>query len=133
MQNTSRKISTEKQWLEAIEAYELGTHHAAQIAAELGVSSATVSREFKRRGAHKGCRVEETVADLKAELDARAHVRERRRRLEQQAAIERLEAMNRLMDEMIKALVAAERRGDMSAAALMVNEIGRTLGVKGLR
>ena len=54
MSQTHRKSITEEQWDEAVASYELGYQNGAQIARQLGVSPATVSREFKRRGARKG-------------------------------------------------------------------------------
>ena len=70
MSQTHRKSITDEQWDEATASYELGYQNGAQIARELGVSPATVCREFKRRRARKGCRVAEVVAELVAKLDA---------------------------------------------------------------
>ena len=124
---------TEELWRQAVDAYELGTKHAAEIAKELGVSPATVSREFKRRGCRKACRVAETVVELEAALDAKARREARRRQAREAATAERSAALDKLMDEMVKSLIAAERAGKLSSAAPKVAEIGKALGVKGLR
>ena len=113
-----------------MEAYELGTKHAVHIAADLGVSAATVSREFKRRGARKACRVAETVAELEASLEIKARKRACRRRAEEAAAWERFHAINSLIGDMVKTVLAAQRTGDLAAAAAKVAEVGETLGVK---
>ena len=89
MSSENRKIITETQWEWAVEAYELGTKHGAQIARELDVSPATISREFKRRGCRKACRVAEIVTALEAVLDAKDRVRARQRAAEEAAATER--------------------------------------------
>lgn len=130
MQQTKPKTITEEHWREAVDAYELGTKHAVQIAADLGVSSATVSREFKRRGARKACRVAESVAELEAVLEVKARRRACRRRVEEAAAMERLAAINNLIDDMVKSVFAAQRTGNLAAAAAKVAEVGATLGVK---
>lgn len=133
MPNKHLPAIREEQWLEAVQAFELGTHHAVDIAADLGVSAATVSREFKRRGARKACRVAESVAELEAALDAKARREAPRRRAQEAAAVERLAAINTVIGNMVKSLVAAERTGNLASAAPKVKEIGRALGVKGLR
>lgn len=128
-----RKSITEQQWLEAVEAYELGTKHAVEIARNLGVSPATVSREFKRRGAQKACRVEETVADLKAALDEKARREARRRAAQEAAALERSAELNRLVDELMRSVMTASKAGDLTLANPTITEISKALGVKGLR
>jgi len=130
--NTAPRI-TEQQWLEAVEAFELGHRNGSQIARDLGVSAATVSREFKRRGARKACRVAEIVVELEASLDAKARRRARERSAQEAAALERLALLDALIGDMVKSLIVAERAGDLAAARPKVNEIGRALGVKGLR
>ena len=75
MSSTHRSKITEQQWLEAVEAFELGYEHGSQIARRLGVAPSTVTREMKRRGAQKACRVHEAIAALEAELDAKAQRR----------------------------------------------------------
>ena len=132
MPQKTKTSVTEEQWLEAVAAFELGTHHANELAADLGVSPATVSREFKRRSARKACRVAEVVADLEASLDAKARQRARQRATDEAAALERSAAFDVLIGGMMKSLVAAERAGSLSSAARKVNDVGRALGVRGL-
>lgn len=133
MQIDRRTLVTEAQWLEAVAAYELGLQHAADIARELGVSPATVSREFKRRGCRKGCRAMETVAELKAALDAKAHREARRRAALEATAMERRAKLDRLMHEMVKSLIAADKAGDLALAAPKIADIGNALCLKPLR
>lgn len=133
MPKRSHIIITEEQWRKAAETYELGTHHAIQIAKILGVSPATVSREFSRRGCRKGCRVEETVAELKAALDARARARFRRQDLEQLAAMERMNLTNQMIGAMMKALIVAERAGNICSVDPFIKDVGKALGMKGRR
>ena len=127
MQNDPRKIVTEQQWRDAIDAYELGGQHANQIAADLGVSPATVSREFKRRGARKACRVAESIAPLVAELDEKDRRLAPARRAREAAAMERLSAINGLIDEMMKSIIAADRAGSLAAAAPVVEKVRSSL------
>jgi IS30 family transposase len=127
MQKEPRNIITEDQWRAAIDAYELGRKHASQIATDLGVSPATVSREFKRRGARKACRVAESIAPLVAELDAKDRRLAPLRRAKEAAAMERLAAINGLIDEMMKGIIAADRAGNLAAAASVVERVRRSL------
>jgi IS30 family transposase len=127
------KTITEDQWLEAVGAYELGTKHAVEIGRDLGVSAATVSREFKRRGARKACRVAESVAELEAALDVKAQRKARQRHLQEAAAMERSAELDRLVSELMRSIMAAERAGSLASAAPKVTEIGKALGVKGVR
>ena len=127
MHQTKPKTITEEQWHHAVETYELGTKHAAQIAHELGVSPATVSREFKRRGARKACRVAESVADLETALDAKDRRLAPLRRAKEAAAMERLATINSLIDGMMKSLIAADRAGNLAATGPMVEKVRRSL------
>ena len=103
-----RLAVTQEQWDEAAAAYELGTKHGAQIARELGVSPATVTREFQRRGCRKGCRVDEYVAEFLARLDA-----EEKEKAEAKAATAAAtkRAISRFVDEIFDAIAAAEDAG----------------------
>jgi IS30 family transposase len=127
METTSRRSISTKQWNEAAEQYELGVKHARQIARELGVSPATVSREFKRRGCQKACRVAESIAPLIAELDAKDRAKARQREMEAAVAVA---ATDGLIDEMMRSIVAAAKSGDLTQAAPTIKEIGSTLGVR---
>jgi IS30 family transposase len=120
MSQTHRVTVTEEQWDEAAASYELGYSNGAQIARELGVSPATVSREFKRRGARKGCRVGEVVAELVAKLDAEA--KERQAEAEARAA-----AIHALAGELVDAVFAADRAGDLTMANPDIARIDKAL------
>jgi IS30 family transposase len=120
MSQTHRVTVTEEQWDEAVACYELGYQNGAQIARELGVSAATVCREFKRRGARKGCRVGEVVAELVAKLDAEAKER-------QAAAEARAAAISALAGELVDAVFAADQAGDLTMANQNIARIDRAL------
>jgi hypothetical protein len=120
MSQARRKSITKEQWDEATASYELGYRNGAQIARELGVSPATVSREFKRRGARKGCRVGEVVAELVAKLDAEA--KERQAEAEAKAA-----AISALAGQLIDAVFAADRAGDITKSDRDIARIDRAL------
>jgi IS30 family transposase len=120
MSQTHRISITKEQWDEATASYELGYQNGAQIARELGVSPATVSREFKRRGARKGCRVVEVVAELVARLDADAE--ERRVLAEARAA-----TINALAGQLVDAVFAADEAGDLTIANREIARIDKAL------
>jgi hypothetical protein len=120
MSQTHRKSITKEEWDEAVESYELGYQNGAQIARELGVSPATVCREFKRRDARKGCRVGEVVAELVGRLDAEAE--ERRAVAEARAA-----AINALAAQLVDAVFAADRAGDLTQANRDIARIDKAL------
>jgi hypothetical protein len=109
MPRTHRVSVTKKQWDEAAADYELGHKHAAQIARELRVSAATVSREFKRRGCVKASRIAETVAAIEARLDAEA---DERARVEAAAEVERQKLLSRLVTEFFDTSEAVKSRGE---------------------
>jgi len=133
MANEKSKSITKQQWQAAVEAYELGTKHASQIAQELGVSPATVSREFKRRGCRKACRVAESVAALNAAFDARDRIMARRREVEEAAAAQRSAALDQLIGGMVRSLIAADKAGNLAAVGPAMEKARKSLGVKALR
>jgi IS30 family transposase len=120
MSQTHRASIKKEQWDEATASYELGYQNGAQIARQLGVSPATVCREFKRRGARKGCRVGEVVAELVAKLDAEA--REREAIAEARAA-----AISALAGELVDAVFAADQAGDLTMANREIARIDKAL------
>jgi IS30 family transposase len=124
MSQTHRKSITKEQWAEAATDYELGHKHGAQIARELGVSPATVSREFKRRGCVKACRVGEFVADLEVRLNVEA---ERKARAKAAADAERAKALDSLVGELMDAITAANQAGNLSMANPDIARIDRAL------
>ena len=133
MSSENRKIITETQWEWAVEAYELGTKHGAQIARELDVSPATISREFKRRGCRKACRVAEIVTALEAALDAKDRVRARRREAEEAAVAERCAMLDKLIGGMVKSIIAADRAGTLAAAGPAIEKMRKSIGARPLR
>lgn len=124
MSKTQRVPVTKKQWDEAAAAYELGDKHASQIARELSVSPATVSREFKRRGCVKASRVAETIAKIEARLDAEAA---EKARADAVAAAERRSTVGMLVEELMEALEAAKQQGGVSMANPDIARIDREL------
>ncbi|HEY8592732.1 MAG TPA: hypothetical protein VIL42_07695 [Sphingomicrobium sp.] len=120
MSQAPRKSITNEQWDEAAASYELGYRNGAQIARDLGVSPATVCREFRRRGARKGCRVGEVVAELVAKLDAEAADR-------QAAAEAKAASISALMGELIDTVFAANEAADLTLANPDIRRIERAL------
>lgn len=108
MPRRHRVSVTEKQWDEAAADYELGHKHAAEIARDLGVSAATVSREFKRRGCVKACRIGETFAAIEARLDAEA---EAKACAKAAAEAERKRLVSRLIEEFFVTSDSVRKRG----------------------
>jgi IS30 family transposase len=124
MSQTQRITVTKEQWDEAAEAYELGHQHAAEIARELGVSPATVSREFARRGCVKACRIAETIAKIEAGLDAEVQDRILAKAA---TAMEVKKAISRFVDEIFDAIDAANRAGEPLGANPEVAKIDSAL------
>jgi IS30 family transposase len=117
MPRRHRVSVTQKQWDEAAADYELGHKHAAQIARDLGVSAATVSREFKRRGCVKACRIGETFAAIEARLDAQAEEQAR-------AEAERKALVSRLVEEFFETSHAVRNRGEDPDSDRELDRIG---------
>jgi len=124
MSQTHGVALTKQQWEEAAAAYELGHKHAAQIARELGVSAATVSREFARRGCVKGSRIAETIAEIETRLDAEANERARAKAA---ADAERKALVSQLVNELFDAFDAADLAGEPREANPNIARIGREL------
>jgi len=117
---------TRTRWDEAAADYELGHKHAVQIARELGVSPATVSREFKRRGCIKASRIAETFAAIEARLDAEAEARARSKVVRDEA---RTRALSALVDELMDVIEAAGENGDLTTANPDIARIDRALQI----
>ena len=124
MSQTHRKSITKEQWDEAAASYELGYSNGAQIARELGVSPATVSREFKRRGCVKASRIAEFVADLEARLDAEA---EQKAQAKAAADAERAKALDHLVGELMDAIMKANQAGKLTMANPEIARIDKAL------
>jgi DNA-binding MurR/RpiR family transcriptional regulator len=129
----TQKAITEKQWKRAADAYEVGTKSGRQIASEFGVSPSTVSRELKRRGCVEWSKAPKFNAALEAELDRQARARAPMEDARHTAALARVAATDRLITDMMRAIIAAEKLGNLSLAAGMIKETGKSLGVTGLR
>lgn len=121
MSQIRRVAVTKEQWDEAAADYELGKKHLRQIARGLGVSPATVTREFQRRGCRKACRVDEYVAEFIAKLDAEA---DERARAKAAADAARKALVSRLVDELWDALHAADQAGEPREADSNIARIG---------
>ena len=124
MSQTHQKSITKEQWDEAAASYELGYSNGAQIARELGVSPATVSREFKRRGCVKASRIAEFVAELEARLDAEAKEKAHRQQAE---ATARAATMDALIGELMDTIMKANQEGNLSMANPDIARIDRAL------
>ena len=121
---------SEVQWLAAADDYELGNKSGRQIARDLGVSPATVSRRMKQRGAKKGSRVNESIENLVSVLDRRARYAAHMR---VQDSIRRrgiAEANMQAVGAMVAALIAADRQGDLTSAAPLIDRMQSLLGEK---
>jgi IS30 family transposase len=130
MQNKRRKSITKSQWDKAANDYELGLKNGSQIARDLDVSPAAVSREFKRRGCTKGCRVAETLVELEKELNEKARRRAAMQTAREKAALERSAAIDKLMKDLVRTLMVADRAGNLSSANPKIKEIGKALRVR---
>jgi IS30 family transposase len=124
MSRAHRISVTKEQWDEAAASYELGTKHGAQIARELGVSPATVTREFQRRGCRKGSRVAEYVTAFLARLDAEAM---EKAKAEASAAAASKAAIARFVDELFAVFESADSAGEPWWANPEISRIDKEL------
>lgn len=100
---TTNDISVQR-WDEVTDLFELGFRNGRQLAADLGVSPQTVMREMKRRGAVKGRRAHESVADLEAFLDRRARRRANERAMAELTVAQRRAAGLVVIGRMMEAI-----------------------------
>ena len=119
-----RVAVTKQQWDEAAAEYELGKKHGRQIARELGVSPATVTREFHRRGCRKASRVAEYVAEFLARLEVEAKEKALAK-AEAKAAADA--AIARFVQQFFDASERANREGEASGADLEIRRIDHEL------
>lgn len=117
-------------WDEEAIFFELGLKHAREIARQLGVSPQTVCREMKKRGAVKGARADESIADLNALLDRQAARRELRRRSEAERRRERQVLAGRALERMMASLIGADRQGDLGLASISIEKTATAFGVQ---
>lgn len=121
---------TQEQWDSAADRFELGLRHGNQLASELGVSAQTVMREMQRRGAIKGSRVHETVADLEALLD-RKQLREADLRSQAEHLLAKRHAATfAVLDQMMAAIEHAAADGDVTLAGSTIDHAAMALGVR---
>ena len=124
----AKNTISEQKWDEQAALYELGFKHGNQIARELGVSPQTVSRQMKSRGAVKGCRVSESVQDLKAALDRKARCAALMELSDSQRRRKVVAANLEVVGQMVAALLEADRKGDLTLAAPVIDRVGSALG-----
>lgn len=124
-----RNMVPDDEWERQGLLLELGVKHASQIAMELGVSAQTVSREMKRRGYRKNALLHVSVAKIESSLASKARIRaimdlpQARRRQHIAQANMRAAAV------VMKALVQAERDGDITKANAVIEPIAAAVGV----
>lgn len=120
---------TEVQWLAAVADYELGNKSGRQIARDLGISPATVSRRMKLCGAKKSSRVSENIEDLVAVLDRKARFAARMMVKDSKRRREIAEANMQAVGAMVAALIAADREGDLTLASPVIDRMNEAVGV----
>lgn len=106
----------EHQWLDAVEAYELGQKSQRQIARELGVSAATVCRQMRTRGAVKASRIDEVIDELNARLDHHALLRIQADAAAWKVKMLRVEKTNAMISNMMQAIIMADKLGNIAMA-----------------
>lgn len=121
---------TEVQWLAAVADYELGNRTGRQIARDLSISPATVSRRMKLCAAEKGSRVNENIKDLVAVLDQRARYAAHMRVQDSKRRREIAEANTQAVGAMVAALLEADRQSDLSMAVPVIDIVGDAAGVR---
>lgn len=130
MTHSRAKQITNSVWDKYADLYELGMMSAKEIARELGVSPATVSRHLKIRGCIKGSRVKETVADLEAFLERK---RTRAYRIEKAQEANRQknrEKTDQFVELLVNTIIAADRAGKLAELGPTIKKINRSLGAR---
>lgn len=121
---------TDAQWLAAIDDYELGHKSGSQIARELGMSPATISRRMRTCGAVKGSRVNESIHDLVLALDRKARCHALTEISDSQRRRKVAEANMQAVGRMVDALLEADRRGNISMATPVVDRVSNSIGIR---
>lgn len=119
-----------EQWDHATDLFELGFKNGRELAIYFGVSPQTVMREMKRRGAIKGRRSRETVADLEASLDRKALRRAHAKAKEEIVLARRLADSQAIINHLMEAIVQADELGDLSLANGAVAGAASAFGVR---
>jgi IS30 family transposase len=113
---------TDQQWIEAVDAYELGHLSQREIARNLGVSPATVCRQMKRRAAVKACRIGEFIDDLNARLNREALLRIRAEAAAYDAKVRPVLERNAMIARLMEAILVAAELGNVTMANDMIAE-----------
>lgn len=126
----TKNTVSQDEWDKQADLFELGFKHASEIAAELGVSSQTVARQMKSRGAVKGARVSQSTDDLVSMLNHKAKLRalkfvtdSRHRRMVS-------EANTQAVGQMVAAILQADKQGDLSQVMPIIELMGKAVGAK---
>lgn len=117
-----------ERWDEVADLFEVGFKHACVIAKELGVSLQTVMREMRRRGAQKGTRVHETVAELNNLIDLKQRHAAMKRAAMDRMAAERSAATLVMLGDMVAAIAEADERGNLAFAAEKIDQTAAACG-----
>lgn len=126
----ARNKIEDTEWERQARLFELGCKHATEIAADLGVSPQTVSREMKRRGVRKGALVGKSVESLNRYLDRKAAHRKHMELTEAQRRTKAQESTTALLAAMMQSLVLAEQAGDLSLVFPVIEETAAIMGVR---
>jgi len=113
---------TDQQWIEAVDAYQLGHLSQRQIARNLGVSPATVCRQMKLRAAVKACRIGEFIDDLNARLNREALLRIRAEAAAYDAKVRPVLERNAMIARLMKAILVAAELGNVTMANDIIAE-----------
>ncbi|WP_016744596.1 hypothetical protein [Rhizorhabdus wittichii] len=116
------KRLTDQERREAIDRYELGQDTIEGLAQHLDVHRNTIGSLLRRYGAIKGCRAQETVAELQTELDAKMRRHAQQQCLDDIRRLDRFIARTDALDDFMKALMAAEGNDELAA-------FGRRIGL----
>lgn len=119
---------TDVRWIGAVDDYELGHKSGRQIARELDMSPASVSRRMKASGAEKCARVDESIRGVVAVLDYRARQAAKVKLQDSQRRRMLCEANTTAVGLMVEVLFEADRQGDLSLAAPAIKRIGAAIG-----
>jgi DNA-binding MarR family transcriptional regulator len=113
------------EWASIVDLYELGQKNQRQLAEHFGVSGAAIHKGLKKRGAIKGCRVQDNLAliDLNKELDARW----RAKRAADDAAFERMNERTALIAALTEMLLDADRKGTLTRLDSSFRNLRRVL------
>lgn len=109
------------EWFVIVDLYELGDANQRQLAERFGVSSAAIHKGLKKRGATKGCRVEEhtKLIRLKQELA----IRWRAKRAAKAAAFERMNERTAFVAALTDMLLRADDNGTLDQLGPLFSDL----------